>query len=579
MEGGQRVESVSFSCSFEAGRNAGASPASREAVPADVPFLEAMEKALPGEPPGSVPAGREAGGTNRLPGSRTTIFLNDPLSFGISERTPQTVPSQAAQEGLSPKGDLFGSGKTAILLETLQALRHQEKLGLPESLEEEPLREPGRNEADPGNVPPPSPSGKEGSEKFSPCSPSCGPRILPLAVSEQQSVSEEPKADPSVAENFLVTPLNPNAAGDCARGSSPFPVKERACCRGQNGRLGTQEEKTESGESQGDDRTLPAFQEAGPLQLRIEPFSTREGPVTLADSSMPPSVSLAAGSTRLEILHGRNSQAGNRSDGLTEALRNELPLDVNLRREAFLPAGRFLEQIPLQGTGEENVLRREGASLRLLDVLIPGQTVRPKEEHRGDRLTLQKLNGILPASPEEGKRDIQGKSVPPLTEGMLTSGDFPMGQTAQAGPGTPDISTKAAALETGIAKMTAYLSSSKGRQRGVIRLHPPELGDVRVVLFSAGERVRLSLTVESPDVREMVVKSEESLREGLRQQGIHLGEMTVDVNGEPGQGFGAPNPERERTLPALAEDGFSEAGPEEAEARIDLVNGLFSWVA
>ena len=573
------MESVSFSCSFEAGRHAGASPASREAVPADVPFLEAMEKALPGEPPGSVPAGREAGGTNRLPGSRTTIFLNDPLSFGKSERTPQTVPSQAAQDGLSSEEDLFGSGKTAILLETLQALRHQEKLGLPESLEEEPQREPGRNEADPENVPPPSPSGKEGSDNFSPCSPPCGPRILPLAVSEQQSVPEEPKADPSVAEDFLVTPLDPNAAGDCARGSSPFPAKERAC-RGQNGRLGAQEEKTESGESQGDDRALHAFLQAGPLPLPIEAFSMREGPVTLADSSMPPSVSLAAGTTGVEAPHGRNSQVGNRSDGLTEALRNELPLDVDLRREAFLPADRFLEQIPLQGTGGENALRVEGASLRLLDVLIPGQTVRPKEEHRGERLTLPKLTAILPgSSSEEGKRDVQGKSVPPLTEGMLTSGEFPLGQTAQARPVTPDISTKASALETGIAQMTAYLSSSKGRQRGVIRLHPPELGDVRVVLFSAGERVRLSLTVESPDVREMVVKSEESLREGLRQQGIRLGEMTVDVNGEPGQGFGAPNPERERILPALAEDGFSEAGPEEAEARIDLVNGLFSWVA
>jgi hypothetical protein len=235
--------------------------------------------------------------------------------------------------------------------------------------------------------------------------------------------------------------------------------------------------------------------------------------------------------------------------------------------------------LPEKGLGETfNLGNGSERSVFPLDLLL--KKLQPKDNEADSRiLTRAEFPAVLPSSSKEPKKAVQESRG---LHSMMNGGEFSLIRTAQAAPGReaavfPGSST----LEAGIRQVTAYLSSAKGRQRGILRLHPPELGDVRVVLLSVGEKVRLHLNVESPDVREMLLKSEENLREGLRQQGVLLGEMTVDVNGQPRQGFGAPGSGKEDgfSSAAVAEEDFAESVPDAVEARLDLVNGLFSWVA
>ncbi|MFA0888278.1 MAG: flagellar hook-length control protein FliK [Synergistales bacterium] len=188
----------------------------------------------------------------------------------------------------------------------------------------------------------------------------------------------------------------------------------------------------------------------------------------------------------------------------------------------------------------------------------------------------------LPSSGER-KRPVRPERDVFPTEAFASAAESPSGPALLQGrirPGT----AWGQALERGVFEMAVFLSGSgKSRQRGILRLRPPELGEIRVVLLSAGERVRLHLTVESPEVGEAVRNSEENLREGMRRQGLVLKEMTVDVGDGSGRGFGqsfSGRDERRFSLPLEnPEEGSAEGKREEAVARLDLISGVFAWVA
>ncbi len=135
------------------------------------------------------------------------------------------------------------------------------------------------------------------------------------------------------------------------------------------------------------------------------------------------------------------------------------------------------------------------------------------------------------------------------------------------------------AIGEGLAHMVSFLKNEKGDRKGVLRVEPPELGKVRIVINSSDDEVQVHLTVERAEAGDLIKSSEDVLRDAMKRQGLTLGDLAVDVgnggresysgkerNTFSGQGISKPeNPEPE-------EDGT-------VLARIDLEQGILHWIA
>lgn len=582
------MESISFPCFFEAVRKAGEFPASREGSAVEVPFSETIEKSFPGAPQNPVSAEDRDPGEERLhPESGTVSCLPGQLPLAEGEPAPQalflrTLHGEARSD--DGKGQ-YGPEKMSFLREALQALRHPKDPAFLGELKGavNALSDAGGAETDPESGLDPSDSEKGVTENSLPSLPSAGPRNVPPAGLKRQPLSEEPETESVPLGEFLQNPLDPAVVSkESAQGASFFPVRGSAELQRQRDRFGIEEKKNSSGQSAGTDARLAAFLPLDLFCLSAETSSAAEGFTALPDSSLPAFIPFPEGFPGKEIQPRVIAAPGNRPGRPAEFFREGIPWNFDPGREAVpfvtrLPDGSLLQAPAEQGTlsPESSVSRIEVSPTERILLLM-----NDRQETQPPGSPIQRpFPGSAPVLSEGRRKDGQEKVLHPFPEqGIPPYGASFPGKAGQAGPERAEL-PRGLAVAEGIAHMTAYLSSSRGRQRGILRLHPPELGDIRVVLLSSGDRVRLHLTVESPEIREMVSRSEETLREGLRLQGIQLGEMTVDVNGEPGQGFGSSNSERSGLFLRDGEEGFPETAPEEVEARVDLVSGMFTWVA
>jgi flagellar hook-length control protein FliK len=99
---------------------------------------------------------------------------------------------------------------------------------------------------------------------------------------------------------------------------------------------------------------------------------------------------------------------------------------------------------------------------------------------------------------------------------------------------------------------------SEGGREARMSLNPPELGQVKVTLTERNGRVMIRLEVESPAVRDQLLANQSQLGDGLKDQGIDLETLEVDVQGrnagdEPdGKGAVAGDRARHRDEPTTA---------------------------
>ena len=589
------MESISFPCFFEAVRKAGEFPASREGSAVEVPFSETIEKSFPGAPQNPVSAeDREPGEERRHPESGTVSCLPGQLPIAEGEPAPQalflrTLHGEArSDDGKGP----YGPEKMSSLREALKALRHPKDPAFPGELKGavNVLSDAGGAETDPESGLDPSDSEKGVTENSLPSLPSAGPRNVPPAGLKRQPPSGEPEVpldfaagtEPAVLGEFQQN-SNPSVSVEPEQGAGNFPAGKPEGPQRQRGRSDIEEKSASSGQQPaGADARLAVLLPVELPGLSAETSSAAEGFTALPDSSLPTFIPFPEGFPGKEIQPRVIAAPGNRPGRPAESFREGIPWNFDPGREAVpfvtrLPDGSLLQAPAEQGTlsPESPVSRIEVSPAERILLLM-----KDRQETQTPGSPIQRpFPGSAPVLSEGRRKDGQEKILHPFPEqGIPPYGASFPGKAGQAGPERAEL-PRGLAVAEGIAHMTAYLSSSRGRQRGILRLHPPELGDIRVVLLSSGDRVRLHLTVESPEIREMVSRSEETLREGLRQQGIQLGEMTVDVNGEPGQGFGSSNSERSGLFLRDGEEGFPETVPEEVEARVDLVSGMFTWVA
>jgi len=78
-------------------------------------------------------------------------------------------------------------------------------------------------------------------------------------------------------------------------------------------------------------------------------------------------------------------------------------------------------------------------------------------------------------------------------------------------------------------------SVSGGAKRMVLRMHPAELGSLKVELMVEGDRVRANLHAQSLQVQEVLERNLPQLRNALAEQGLKIDQFQVDVNRDQSQ--------------------------------------------
>lgn len=155
----------------------------------------------------------------------------------------------------------------------------------------------------------------------------------------------------------------------------------------------------------------------------------------------------------------------------------------------------------------------------------PGQ--QPVSSEEGIELTSEagKLETLKPAEQNGTSPHLQAVAV-----------DRP--QSAPTAPVT-GVSAKIMQLPSGqqvaenqlVDQVVTYLAGSSdgesGRMR--LRLHPAELGSVRLDLIVEGDKVRAHLQAQSQQVQEVLDRHLPQLRDALQQQGLKIDEFRVDV--------------------------------------------------
>lgn len=180
-----------------------------------------------------------------------------------------------------------------------------------------------------------------------------------------------------------------------------------------------------------------------------------------------------------------------------------------------------------------------------------------------------------------GEKDTPVKtSVSELSAGPM---DNLQGKGSPAGTAMDSVTLQTSgerAIGEGIAHVVSFLKNEKGEKKGILRVEPPELGKVRIVVNSSSDEVHVHLTVERPEAGDLVKGSEDVLRDALKRQGLTLGDLSVDIGNSGGrEQFTGQEEHSFHTYPVAETDLTETDDDTPAIAEIDLNQGLLHWIA
>jgi flagellar hook-length control protein FliK len=112
-------------------------------------------------------------------------------------------------------------------------------------------------------------------------------------------------------------------------------------------------------------------------------------------------------------------------------------------------------------------------------------------------------------------------------------------------------------------RVMKFVHASVDREQSSLqmRLHPPELGSVRLTLSVKEGEVRLAMETSTEAARQVITQNLDTLRNTLVQQGYEVGRMDVSLAGS----FSQPQ-NADRELNPGRPTGNAAAGPAEAES-------------
>lgn len=136
-----------------------------------------------------------------------------------------------------------------------------------------------------------------------------------------------------------------------------------------------------------------------------------------------------------------------------------------------------------------------------------------------------------------------------------------------------------AALPRGLTEVIRFVATEEGHQARVV-VEPPALGRVDIAVQTTGNGMEAVLRVDNEELRQTLLGQLDQLRQALAQQGITVGQLSVDVRQQEQQqnSLRNGNSRQGNRLRGVGSDAVD--GDEEVKTmRLDLEKGLLHWVA
>jgi flagellar hook-length control protein FliK len=131
----------------------------------------------------------------------------------------------------------------------------------------------------------------------------------------------------------------------------------------------------------------------------------------------------------------------------------------------------------------------------------------------------------------------------------------------------------------GLRSVLTVITREGGAEARIV-VEPPALGRVDISLRSSANGVEANFRVDNEELRQMVQKQLDSLKESLTAQGIHVSGMTVDIKNNEGErdrgNAGASKKGRRQVHPGVTDEDIEDGA---RVLRLDLEKGLLHWVA
>jgi flagellar hook-length control protein FliK len=144
--------------------------------------------------------------------------------------------------------------------------------------------------------------------------------------------------------------------------------------------------------------------------------------------------------------------------------------------------------------------------------------------------------------------------------------------------------TSADKFGEGLRSVLTIVTREGGTEARIV-VEPPALGRVDISLRSSSNGVEANFRVDNEELRQMVQKQLDSLKESLQSQGIHVSGMTVDIKNNEGDrergNTGTPQKGRRQSRLGAArlDEADDDIGDDARVLRLDLEQGLLHWVA
>jgi flagellar hook-length control protein FliK len=137
-----------------------------------------------------------------------------------------------------------------------------------------------------------------------------------------------------------------------------------------------------------------------------------------------------------------------------------------------------------------------------------------------------------------------------------------------------------AALPEGMTEVVRVIATEEGHRARII-VDPPALGRVDVTVQTTGNGMEAVLRVDNEALRQTLLGQLDQLRQALAQQGITVGQLSVDVRQQEEQQHNQSDSGKSRRTNRLSgmEDGGSDEDEERRTVRLDLERGLLHWIA
>jgi flagellar hook-length control protein FliK len=129
-------------------------------------------------------------------------------------------------------------------------------------------------------------------------------------------------------------------------------------------------------------------------------------------------------------------------------------------------------------------------------------------------------------------------------------------------------------------EVVRVIATEEGHRARII-VDPPALGRVDVTVQTTGNGMEAVLRVDNEALRQTLLGQLDQLRQALAQQGITVGQLSVDVRQQEEQQHNQSDSGKSRRTNRLSgmEDGGSDEDEERRTVRLDLERGLLHWIA